>query len=230
MRFICFLALLCGFSIAGFSQIEKPNRTLRISPMKKPEAPPQPTSPDKTPAIIKYESSFEKKDEKLLKGFSLLPKKEEEKSIMEPEDIRNPKELYTQKFNKQLKEEGITAQLERRDYFLGEFMVYTSTLNIACRDYAVLDGDVVRIWVNGEIVRPSIQLESSFIKYNVPLKIGMNTIEIEALNTGELFPNTGQFLFQDADDKAVTLQSWSLYEGNKAIVKVVRIEGLKKEE
>ena len=58
------------------------------------------------------------------------------------------------------------------------------------------------------------------------LKKGLNTIQIEALNVGEVFPNTGQFAFFDGNEKLVTNQNWDLNQGYKAIIKLVRIDGL----
>ena len=58
------------------------------------------------------------------------------------------------------------------------------------------------------------------------MKENLNTIFIEAINTGLLFPNTGQFTFFDEKGKLVTNQNWNLNEGYKAIIKIVRIEGL----
>ncbi len=223
--FFCFLATFC-FSINGFSQIELPTRTLKISPIKKPDAPPKPTPEIATPAIIKYESSIEKSvDDKLLKGFTLLPKKEE-KGIMEKEPIRSIAEVHTKKQNDKLKSEGISQEIVNSDTFLGEFTVYTTELTTKCRDYSAIDGDNVRIWLNDEIIVTSVYLESTFKTYTLNLKEGLNIIKIQALNIGESFPNTGQFIFFDGNGKLVTNQNWGLNAGYFAIIRILKKEGI----
>ncbi len=223
MRVIyCILLVFC-FSMSVFSQIESPNRSIKISPIKKPDAPPAPTTETTTPAIIKYESSLDKKEDKLLKGFSLLPKKEE-KGIMDITDptIRNISEVHTQKQNEKLKAEGISREVVNSDLYLGEFVVYTTELNVKCRDYGLVDGDDVRIWLNNVIIIPTVNLESGFKSYVLTLQEGQNEIRIQALNTGEAFPNTGQFVFHDENGRLVTDQNWGLNTGYNAIVKVLK--------
>lgn len=195
--------------------------------MKKPEAPPKPTSESVSPAVITYESSLDIKEEKLLKGFSLLPKKEE-KGIMDITDptIRNISEVHTKAQNDKLKSEGLTQAIVNSDLFLGEFIMYTAELNMKCRDYGAVDGDNVKIWLNDVVVVPKVSLESSFKTYLLYLKEGLNIIKIQALNTGEFFPNTGQFLFFDGNSKLITNQNWGLNTGYNAIIRIIRKEGI----
>lgn len=227
MRIIYCLLLVFCFSMTGFSQFESPNRSIKIAPVKKPNAPSQPTSQNATPAVIKFESSLDKKDEKLLKGFSLLPKKEE-KGIMDTSDptLRNIAEVHTQKQNDMLKTEGLSREIVNSDMFLGEFTVYTTKLTTKCRDYSNVDGDNVRIWLNDEIVVTSVALESGFKSYDLQLKEGLNVIKIQALNVGSYFPNTGQFIFYDGNGKVITNQNWGLNSGYNAIIKVRKLKGI----
>jgi hypothetical protein len=170
--------------------------------MKKPDAPPAPTSETVSPAVIKYESSFDKKEEKLLEGFSLLPKKQE-RGIMDSNDptLRNISEVHTQIQNDKLKSEGLSQEIVNSDVFLGEFIVYTDELSIRCRDYSAVDGDQVRIWLNDEIVVTKVGLLSGFQSFKVKLREGLNIVKIQALNIGDYFPNTGQFIFLDGNSK-----------------------------
>lgn len=195
--------------------------------MKSPDAPPKPTSETVTPAVITYESSLDKKEEKLLKGFSLLPKKEE-RGIMDINDptIRNISEVHTKIQNDKLKSEGLSQEIVNSDLFLGEFIVYTNELTIRCRDYSAVDGDNVRIWVNDVMVVTKVFLQSSFQAHKVTLKDGLNIIKIQALNTGEYFPNTGQFIFVDANGKLITNQNWGLNEGYSAIIRILKKESI----
>ena len=204
----------------GFSQFELPKKTLRIVPMTNSSGKIAPTSS----RAITYPSIFDKKD-KLLQGVSILKKQPEEgKSIFEKEHFESPAQEYTDKMNQQMKKEGISKEIVNSDFFFGEFKVTTFKLNVGCRDYGQIDGDMVAIWLNDKMVEPKIDLESGYKKYEIELKEGLNTIQIEALNTGSLFPNTGQFLFLDGNNKLVTNQMWNLNTGYKAIVKIRKVD------
>jgi hypothetical protein len=219
-----FLFLLL-ISFKGFSQFDTPKKVLNIAPVSDPKGVVAPSSS----SAIKYPSIFDKKD-KLLTGYTLLKKKEEEeKSIFEEKKFTSQTQEPTEKLNKQLKTEGYASVVENSDFFFGEFKVYTHKLFIACRDNGAIDGDNVAIWLNGEKVNPFIGLEGSFRKYTFELKEGLNIIQIEALNTGELFPNTGQFTFFDGNEKLVTNQNWNLNSGYKAIIKILKLQGLEME-
>ena len=226
MKKVSFFFFLFFFTFKGFSQFELPRRSVNIAPISNNSGTIAPISSK----IIKYPSIFDKKD-KLLEGVSLLNKKpEEEKSVMEKQQFESPVEEQTKKMNDKMKREGVSLEIVNSDVFLGEFTVTTFKISVACRDFGAIDGDNVSIWLNDKMVIPVIDLESGFKRYPLELKEGLNTIQIEALNTGELFPNTGQFVFYDANEKLVTNQQWSLNSGYKAIVKIRKIEGLELEE
>ena len=220
-----FLFLLL-FSFKGFSQFETPKRTVNIAPISDKKGIVSPTSS----RVINYPSIFDKKD-KLIESVSLLKKKEEEgKSVFEKEQFASPAKEYTEKANNMLKTEGYASVVENKDFYFGDYKVYTKIIYIECRDYGAIDGDEVAIWINGQNVIPVIGLESNFKKYTLELKEGLNTIEIEALNTGELYPNTGEFIFYDGNNKLITNQRWALNSGFKAILKISKVTGIQLEE
>jgi hypothetical protein len=209
-------------SFKGFSQFDNPKKVINIAPVPDKKGTIAPSSAK----VITYPSIFDKKD-KLLSGVTLLKKKEEEqKSVFEEKQFTSQSKEYTDKMNDQLKTEGLTSVVENSDFFYGEFKVYTHNIYIACRDSGAIDGDNVAIWVNGEIIMPVINLEAGFKKYSFELKEGLNVVQIEALNTGQLFPNTGQFTFFDGNEKLVTNQPWNLNSGYKGIIKILRLKGL----
>lgn len=223
------LVFILFFSFKGFSQFENSKKGIRFAATKKKEAPLKSLDIKTSPSVIKYESSFDKKKDDLM-GFSILPKKVE-KGIMEEEasTVRQSSELYTEKLQTKLAQEGITREILNSDVFLGEYTVYTKEIDISCRDYSAIDGDLVRVWLNGEMVTKQIDLESGYKKYKYTLQEGLNIIQIEALNVGLSFPNTGQFLFLDGNGKKITEQFWGLNQGYRAIVKVYRQKGLSDE-
>lgn len=210
------------FLFKGFAQFETPKRTLNIAPISNPKGTVAPISSK----VINYPSIFDKKD-KVLSSVSLLKKKPEEaKSVFEKEQFASPAKEYTDKMNNKMKMEGMTRENVDSDLYLGEFKIFTEKLIIACRDNSAIDGDNVCIWINEERVVPFIGLVGGFKNYEFKLKKGLNSIQIEALNVGEVFPNTGQFLFFDGNEKVITNQNWDLNTGYKAIIKINRVDGL----
>lgn len=210
----------------GFSQFENPKKSIRIGAVKDNKATVKKIDVDTAAAPIKYESSIGKnKDEKILKSISIAPQVGIKTPTRE-EPLHNPSEFYTEKIQNEMKREGISKEILNSDMFLGEFIVYTTEVTTTCRDYGAIDGDNVRIWLNGELVVKSVDLESSFKRYQLSLKEGLNIIHIEAVNTGEFFPNTGQFVFYDGNEKLVTNQNWGLNAGYRAIIKIRKLKGL----
>ena len=196
MKAVLAFLFLISFSFKGFSQFELPKKTIKIAPVANPKGIKSPTSS----RIITYPSIFDKKD-KLLSNVSLLKKKpEEEKSIFEKEQFASPAKVYTDKMNKQVTD-GKIYDYYKKDYLLATYKCSTATAKFALKDFGDPDGDVVRIWLNDEIVINAITLESGYREIKLNLRNGQNLLVIEALNEGIVSPNTAQFsIFNDKGD------------------------------
>jgi hypothetical protein len=181
------------FSFKGFSQFELPKKTITIAPVSNPKGADSPTSSKS----ISYPSIFDKKD-KLGENVSLLKKKpEEEKSIFEKEQFASPAKVYTDKMNKQVTD-GKIYDYYKKDYLLATYKCSTTIAKFALKDFGEPDGDVVRIWLNDEIVINAITLENGYREIQLNLRNGQNLLVIEALNEGMVSPNTAQFsIFND---------------------------------
>ena len=181
------------FSFKGFSQFELPKKTITIAPVSNPKGADSPTSSKS----ISYPSIFDKKD-KLGENVSLLKKKpEEEKSIFEKEQFASPAKEYTDKMNKQITD-GKIYDYYKKDYLLATYKCSTTIAKFALKDFGEPDGDVVRIWLNDEIVINAITLENGYREIQLNLRNGQNLLVIEALNEGMVSPNTAQFsIFND---------------------------------
>lgn len=217
-QFFSLLFVIC-FSFSSQAQFETTKRKINIAPIapklpkKKIDVPP--VNPTAVTPSIKFESNYFKEPEnKFLRGLPELPK------VGDAPDkeyaLKSTAEVYTEKFNQQLKEDGISPELYNRNISWGQFVVYTENIFIGARDFGAIDGDLVRIWLNGQIIVTQIYLESDFKEITLKLNKGLNVIEIEALNYGELSPNTGQFNFFDADRQPITVQYWNLGIGYRA--------------
>ncbi|MEM7483688.1 MAG: hypothetical protein AAF348_00625 [Bacteroidota bacterium] len=111
------------------------------------------------------------------------------------------------------------------DQYLGDVKTTAKFVGIVCRDHEYVDGDRVKIYVNGEVVEPNILLTGSFKGINLDLIKGFNRLDFEALNQGSSGPNTAQVVI--TDDKGVVIHNnrWNLSTGSKASLIVVKEEG-----
>lgn len=219
MKISFFLLLFVFFSLSVQAQFEASKRKVNIS-AKPDKAPKKTVVPQNNPVTltpsIKFESTYFKEPRsKFLDGLPEIPKVGE---VQNPKtfELKNPSEDYTQKFNQQLKEDGTSPELYNRNVDLGNIVVYTEDISVGCRDYSLIDGDLIRIWLNGEIIGYQIYLEANFKTVPIHLKKGINILQIEALNYGESSPNTGQFNFFDGNNELLTEQYWNLGIGYKA--------------
>lgn len=218
------IALLITFS--GWSQLESRRKKIQIKAVpdklakKKADVA---TTPTVVPAFKLNTPKARTSDDIIFQSMPQIPKIGDipDKQYEAP---RNPSELYTDRFNNQLKEEGVSPELFNRDMDLGKAIVFTKTIELANRDYGLIDGDNIRVWLNGVLVNPSIILRDDFQKFTVELNPGMNIIEIEALNYGELSPNTGQYNFYDANGTLFSQKYWNLGIGFKARLQVEYVE------
>ena len=106
--------------------------------------------------------------------------------------------------------------------FLGEFRTGEKILTFSCRDYGAQDGDIVRIWVDGEIRVEKLYLFNQFQSIQVFLKPGFNKIEVEAISQGSIAPNTAEFIVRGKDGNIVSKNTWSLNPGMKATMIIIK--------
>lgn len=155
------------------------------------------------------------------------PRTEREFSMIEEKKLRDPGEIFEKRYAKQAVEQGIMIE-KMSDQFLGEFKSNGKFVNIVCRDHEYPDGDLVRVFVNGEIFVPTLLLTSGYKGFNIPLTPGANTIEFLALNQGDSGPNTAEFQVYDDNKNLVSSKKWNLLTGVKATIIVYK--DLEKEE
>lgn len=148
------------------------------------------------------------------------------------DDPRNPKplEMITKKelltagdFIEKKWAEDKKAKSEYADgQNLGNFVTKGKFVEIYARDSQHVDGDRVRVYLNGKIVQSNILLQAGFTPVLIPLQSGFNTIEIEALNQGSSGPNTAAFAIFDESGKLITSNEWNLLTGARASLIVVK--------
>ncbi len=110
----------------------------------------------------------------------------------------------------------------RNDQYLGDFKTSGTYVELYCRDHEYVDGDKVKVSVNGEVIHYSVSLGASYTPIMVKLNSGLNTIEFEALNQGTSGPNTAELRVYDDRGVEVTRKEWNLMTGARANLIVVK--------
>lgn len=105
---------------------------------------------------------------------------------------------------------------------LGKIETSTKKIRIESRDHSYVDGDRVRLYVNEEVVRSNIILQSGFYVVDIELKEGFNRIDIEALNQGTSGPNTAEFRVYDGNGNLLADQEWNILTGYVATLVVIK--------
>lgn len=113
-----------------------------------------------------------------------------------------------------------TAKEGSKDHFpdqnLGEIKSNGKFVGIVCRDHEYVDGDRVKIYVNGRVADPNILLTGAFKGVNADLEKGFNELVFEALNEGSSSPNTAQIDVYDDQGQMIYSNKWLLSSGSKA--------------
>lgn len=156
------------------------------------------------------------------------PKKFEPISMDKPMQVQpqisdlKPGLAYEKKLNKRQGEGSSDSKLFRRNQFMGEFKTKSATIGLNYRDFGEIDGDNIRIWIDGKIVLDFATMYGNFEKVFLGLVPGINKIEIEALNEGVYSPNTGEFRFVDENGALITSDLWNISTGFRAVFIIVR--------
>lgn len=207
--FLLALFLVCANVKA---QIENPNNSVRleISDIDTPS-----DTGMELPARKKPSLSIPLEDRKTNNSLSLG--KEED----QPLDITKSDGLMENTFDKAPK--AFTKDKEptpeyAKDQFLGDIKTGADFVNIKYRDHEYVDGDLIRVFVNGDVVQSQVYLGGSFGGFTLRLEEGKNTIEFQALNQGSSGPNTAELHVYDENGMIISAKEWNLLTGRKATI------------
>ena len=219
MRLLIFFFFMLVFTAEGFSQIDKSS-----TPVK---APGELLSPKNESNNSSVKSTGNHSLSTKNGIFSNTPEtrklgEKEEKSF----SMRTDNGLLTYKEKdftpKAFKEDKEIRPEFKGDQYLGDFITDGSYVELYCRDHEYVDGDKVRIYLNGEVVQNSVSLGAGYTPIFVKLNSGLNNVEFEALNQGASGPNTAELRVFDAKGIEVTRKEWNLLTGGKASLIVVK--------
>ncbi|WP_420603916.1 hypothetical protein [Flagellimonas sp.] len=110
------------------------------------------------------------------------------------------------------------------DQYLGDVKTSAKFVGIVCRDHEYVDGDRVKIYLNGEVIEHNMLLSGTFKGVNIDLIQGFNRLDFEALNQGSAGPNTAQVVIADDKGNIIHNNRWNLSTGSKASLIVVKEE------
>ncbi len=133
-------------------------------------------------------------------------------------DITNKTDLVTPTWTiRQTFSEGINNKSKfSKDFYLGDLETESEYIIIKCRDHEYVDGDRIRLMINGSLIHPNISLSSAFYVVDVDLDEGYNNIDFIALNEGDSSPNTAQLIVIDEYGKQLSNKKWLISAGYKA--------------
>ncbi|SHG65441.1 hypothetical protein SAMN05443549_105244 [Flavobacterium fluvii] len=197
MKRILFFVMVLAISLNGYAQNEFDTKFKPI-PAKKPkvkeEVPPNEVSPKETPpAVVKKPDSLQVNPEELFKDGNL--------------------------YKKENNSEGV---FYRKNQYLGSFKIKTFTSTIRYRDAAFVDGDKIKVHLNGKVIEPEIVMDGESKGFKIKLEKGVNRIDFEALNEGFASPNTAEFQVYDEMGVVVSSSQWNVGTGYKATIILVK--------
>ena len=155
------------------------------------------------------------KEQKSFFNYNLdfdINSKKQEIDITNKTDLVSPTWVIRQKFN----EGGVNKSKFSKDFYLGELETNSEYIIIKCRDHEYVDGDRIRLMINGAVIHPNISLSAVFYVVDVDLEEGYNNIDFIALNEGESSPNTAQLIVIDEFGKQLSNKKWLISKGYKA--------------
>jgi len=110
----------------------------------------------------------------------------------------------------------------KNDKHFGDYRVHSENVTLLCRDHMYVDGDRVRVILNGEIIEHDIFLVAQNREVKITLKEGRNVVEVIALNQGTSGPNTAAFQVIDDKGYSVLENIWNLGTGVKASFVIIK--------
>ena len=214
LLYILFLLINCEATL--FAQFENSNNSVQFEvvedDIKTPDGMELPAI--KLPSIIKSKNPLRMND---YSGLGL-----EESELLDITHEDSFLDLKTNEAPKYFTKDKKIAEEFGRNQYLGELRTGSLNVTIMYRDHEYVDGDRVRIYVNGDIVKSSVYLSAGFNGFTFLLQPGFNKVEFQALNQGSSGPNTAELrIFNDEGD-VISANQWNLTTGRKAMITIVK--------
>jgi hypothetical protein len=225
-----FLVFLCFFSLTLQAQIDSEQKSVAIPVIESEEGEIQKEVKEEGKPINNQGFIVPKEDN--INGLTVpkqnqptdLPK--EEFSMFNKEEFGDPGELYEDRINKHAKYTDLRKEQQYRGntttQFFGDHRTTSGKINIVYRDYGAFDGDHIRVFINGDVVKATVLLTPSYSGFKFNLVPGINKIDFFALDTGQVSPNTAEFQILDEFGEVISGNQWNLAKGVKATIIIIK--------
>lgn len=80
---------------------------------------------------------------------------------------------------------------------LTDVTVSRNAVTLTFWDHGQVDGDIINIYLNGQLIKADLKLDGSRQSFPVTLMSGQNIFEVEAVNEGSVSPNTASVKISD---------------------------------
>jgi len=137
------------------------------------------------------------------------------------ETFANPAADVEKKLNQKMGNDS-PELAKKENIHYGTFTITNDFIVVKYLDYGNVDGDRVKIVLNGKTLYPSLTLYGEYQEVRIPMNMGLNNLEIYALNEGLYSPNTAKFTLFELNRLMISGE-WNLLTGFKAIFIVNRI-------
>jgi hypothetical protein len=139
-------------------------------------------------------------------------------NFMSPTKSEEPDVLVKKFFNGQ----DMSITNFSSDYNLGTLESTSKKVRIEVRDYSLVDGDRIKVYLNEQLINRNIMLNGLSHTIHVDLRKGYNRIDIEAINEGYSGPNTAEIKVFDENGNLLSSQEWNILTGQRATLGVIR--------
>lgn len=115
-----------------------------------------------------------------------------------------------------------TNQKNETDFSLGTIYSNSKFVTIEFRDFQLVDGDRIKVYLNEKIINSNIRLDDVAYIIKIDLINGYNKIDIKALNSGFSGPNTAELSVFDDKGMLISIQKWNIETGQYATLSVIK--------
>jgi len=105
---------------------------------------------------------------------------------------------------------------------LGTLYSSSKFVRLEFRDFQLVDGDRIKVYLNGKILSSNIKLDGLFYTLKVDLDNGYNRIDIKSLSDGFSGPNTAEIKVYDDQGNVISNQKWNINVGEFATLSIVK--------
>ena len=139
------------------------------------------------------------------------------------DEFANNGAVYDEKYKNKFKGDEGGIKKKRENLYFGDVKSNSGKVNIICRDYILVDGDMISVYLNDKIIYQNIPLEHSYKAINIELLDGFNKIDFVVTSEGYAGGNTAEYKVYDDKGVLISHNHWdNLAKGFKGTVIIVK--------